>query len=111
MMSFLCSSACSRAAWSFRGNSEASSSICEQAKRPESTSINNNCLEKKFQRLTKENLVFYSNVLGQTRTKTGFPSNQTQRFKVYTEVVKTETTPSVSVRLLTLIGCLLLLVP
>lgn len=41
MMSFLCSSACSRAAWSFRGNSEASSSICKQPKTLQSPAINN----------------------------------------------------------------------
>ena len=41
MMSFLCSSACSRAAWSFRGNSEASSSIYKQPKTLQSPVINN----------------------------------------------------------------------
>jgi len=40
MMSFLCSSACSRAAWSFRGNSEASSSIYKQLKALQSPEIN-----------------------------------------------------------------------
>lgn len=42
MMSFLCSSACSRAAWSFRGNSEASSSIYKQPKTLPSPAININ---------------------------------------------------------------------
>lgn len=41
MMSFLCSSACSRAAWSFRGNSEASSSIYKQPKNTAGHQINN----------------------------------------------------------------------
>lgn len=41
MMSFLCSRACSRAAWSFRGNSEASSSICKHEKTLQSPVINN----------------------------------------------------------------------
>lgn len=41
MMSFLWSSACSRAAWSFLGNSEASSSIYKQLKTLQSPAINN----------------------------------------------------------------------
>lgn len=47
MMSFLCSSACSRAAWSFRGNSEASSSIYKQPKTLQSV-INNNVWRIRF---------------------------------------------------------------
>lgn len=48
MMSFLCSSACSRAAWSFRGNSEASSSIYKQSKTLQSPAINSNVWRARF---------------------------------------------------------------
>lgn len=44
-MSFLCSSACSRAAWSFRGNSDASSSIYRQLKVLQLLQMNNNGVE------------------------------------------------------------------
>lgn len=48
MISFLCSRACSRAAWSFRGNSEASSSIYKQLKTLPSPVINNNVWRVSF---------------------------------------------------------------
>lgn len=44
-MSFLCSSACSRAAWSFRGNSDASSSIYRQLKVLQLLQMNNSGVE------------------------------------------------------------------
>lgn len=48
MMSFLCSSACSRAAWSFRGNSEASSSICKQIENTAVSTYKQQCSENEF---------------------------------------------------------------
>lgn len=50
MMSFLCSSACSRAAWSFRGNSEASSSIYKQPENTAGHQINNSVWRMRFLR-------------------------------------------------------------
>lgn len=44
-MSFLCSSACSRAAWSFRGNSDASSSIYRQLQVLQLLQMNNSGVE------------------------------------------------------------------
>lgn len=64
MMSFLCSNACSRAAWSFRGNSEASSSIYKQGKTLQSPVINNHVWRTSFkgtelqQRTAPRNTVF-----------------------------------------------------